>query len=386
MSTPPPPRPPAGPGHHWPPPSPQPPWGPPARALPPVLNGFALASLLVGLLCFPPLGIVFAGVALVQIARKGERGKALAVVGLVVSVVMTAAVVAGAGAYGREFLDRLGPSRSPEVTEGELTVMEELRAGECFNVPGGDLLDEDPLVYRIGCASVHDAEVTSATLLGTDSFPGTQELQRSVTDMCWKAQDAYAMDTWALPGYAEMFYFAPSRESWRAGDRRLICVIGTSEEEHEGSLRRDEGMLTPEQVTLLRALNAADQALGRGPDAEVADALPEYRAWAREVEESLGAEERMLRDVTRRPGTGPAAAAQLKEVEAARKAWQRAARATKPAEFQAAWDGALAAISVDTEQALRGAYGLATVVPEWLEDYPGDAGEDSGGGPSAESV
>ncbi|MDX2389809.1 MULTISPECIES: DUF4190 domain-containing protein [unclassified Streptomyces] len=385
MSTPPRPQAP-GPGHQWPPPSPLPVWGPPAHAYPPALNGFALASLLVGLLCFPPLGIVFGVVALVQIARKRERGRVLAVVGLVVSLVMTVVAAVGIDAYGRTFLDRMGPSRTYEEAEGEPAVMEELRAGECFNVPGGDLLDEDPLAHRIGCGQVHDAEVTSTTLLDIASFPGTQELQQTVTDMCWKAQDAYAMDTWALPAYAEMFYFAPSHESWRAGDRRLICVIGTAEQEHRGSLREDEGMLTPEQVTLLRSLNTADQALGRGPDAEVADALPRYRTWAREVEEALGAEVRMLKDVTRRPGTGPAAAAQLGEIEAARGAWQKASGASRPADFQAAWDQALAAVSVDTEKALRGAYGLSTVVPEWLEDYPGDAGEDAGGAPSAESV
>ncbi|MCX5376103.1 DUF4190 domain-containing protein [Streptomyces sp. NBC_00091] len=386
MSTPPPQQPPVGPGHSWPPPSPPPVWGPPAYRHPPALNGLALASLLVGLLCFPPLGIVFGIVALVQIARKGERGRALAIVGLVVSVVMSAVLVAGAARFAGSFLGRLGEARELEHVEGQLTGMDELRPGDCFNVPGGDLLDESRFTYRVGCDQAHDAEVTSTTVLGPGGFPSRGKLKETATDTCWKAQDAYAMDTWALPSYAEMFYFAPSAESWQGGDRRLLCLIGTSTEEHRGSLRKDAGMLTPDQVTLLSALNAVDQALGRAPDAELDEELAQYRTWAREVDEVLAGEERTLQGAVSRPGTGPAAAAQLKEVAAARKEWQRASRVTRPADFQQAWDAALGLLSVDTEKALRGAYGLSTRVPEWLEGGPEGPGAGSGRGPSSESV
>lgn len=387
MNTPPPQHPPAGPGHSWPPPSPPPVWGPPpAYGHPPALNGFALASLLVGLLCFPPLGIVFGVVALVQIMRKGERGRALAVVGLVVSLLTTAVLVTGVTRYAEHFTGALGAEPYPEQVEGELTGMDELRAGDCFNVPGGDLLDDSRFTYRVGCDEVHDAEVTSAVTLGPGGFPGRGKLKGSAAETCWKAQDAYAMDTWALPEYAEMFYFTPSAESWQGGDRRLLCLIGTSTEEHRGSLRKDVGMLTGDQVTLLGALNATDQALGRVPDRDVDEALPEYRTWARQVDEALAAQERILQGPAAREGTGPAAGAQLKAVGAARKEWQRAARATRPADFQRAWDAALAAQSVDAEKTLRGAYGLSTRVPEWLRPGPDGTGAGSGRGPSHESV
>lgn len=42
---------------------------------PPALNGFALASLLSGLLCFPPLGMAFGIAALVQIAKRGTGAR-----------------------------------------------------------------------------------------------------------------------------------------------------------------------------------------------------------------------------------------------------------------------------------------------------------------------
>ncbi|MER7461942.1 DUF4190 domain-containing protein [Streptomyces sp. NPDC097981] len=365
MSTPPPP--------YWPAPPPQQPYREPA------LNGFALASLLVGLLCLPPLGIVFGIVALVQIARKGERGRALAITGLAVSVAMTAALVLVTDRVADRLSDRLDTLQRLERVEGELTDIDEMREGDCFNVPGGDLLDEDPLIYRIACTEVHEGEVTSSTRFPAGRFPGAPELKKAATDACWKAQDAYAMDTWALPSYADMYYFAPSRDA-RGGDRRLLCVIGTAEEEHRGSLRKDAGMLKPEQVAFLRVMNQADLALGSGPETEIDEALPEYRDWAREVDLALAGEARMLAGAQEHPELAGPARAQLKEVEAARAGWQRAAKATKPAEFQGAWDEASGALSVDTEKALRGAYGLSTTVPDWLAEQ---SGGDSGGSSSA---
>ncbi|MEW2137899.1 DUF4190 domain-containing protein [Streptomyces sp. NPDC005409] len=399
MSTPP--SPPSGPGHSWPPPSPQPAWGPPPGygQQQAGLNGFALASLLVGLLCFPPLGIVFGAVALVQIAKKRERGKVLAIVGLAVSVAMTGALVFTAERVASAVGDRFGtlgglPDADTDV-EGELTDMDDLRVGDCFNVPGGDLMDERPLTYKVDCVQVHHGEVTAAKSLGAADAPGAAagEDERASEDACWKAQDEYAMDTWALPEYAEMFYYAPSRQSWREGDRLLLCVIGTTEEEWRGSLRQDAAALKPEQVAFLRAANAVEFVMSRPPEEEVEDALGTYQAWAAQVHAALGDEAKVLQNDKARPGLEKAVPAQLKAIEEARAAWQRAAQARTAAEFDKQWGRAMTALSLDTEQALRGAYGLTTEVPQWLEDSPGHSqgdGEDPEGGPgrgpSAEAV
>ncbi|MBT2448020.1 DUF4190 domain-containing protein [Streptomyces sp. ISL-43] len=371
------------PPHVWPAPPPTPPpYGYPYG--PPALNGFALASLLVGLLCFPPLGVVFAVVALVQIARKGERGKALAVCGLVLSLVMTAVMVFAVERAAGTLFERaraMGAMEPYEDVEGELADIGEMRVGDCFNVPGGDLLDEDPFVYRIACTQVHDAEVTSSTSLSGARFPGEDELKKSVTESCWRAQDAYAMDTWALPPYAEMFYFAPSRGTWGDGDRRVLCVIGTAEQEHRGSLRNDAAMLKPEQVTFLHAMNETELVLARSPDADVDDALDEYRAWARDVEQALADESRMLDGAKARPELAGPAGVQRERVEAARKQWRKAVGETTGDGFADAWDRALAELPVEPEKTLRGAYGLSTTVPEWLEESEGDAPDPPGTSP-----
>ncbi|GHB46734.1 membrane protein [Streptomyces cirratus] len=362
-------------------------WGSPAAPLPPALNGFAVASLPVGLLCLPPLGVVFAVVALVQIARRGDRGKALAVVGLVVSLVMSAALVYATGRYADPFFRRLGSAGGRPYVEGRLTDMNALRPGDCFNVPGGDLLGGRAVAYRTACTGVHHAEVTSSGPMADGAYPGAERLKEQATAACWKAQDEYAMDSWAVPGYAEMFYFAPSREAWGLGDRRLVCVMGTTTKEHRGSLRQDGASLRPDQVTFLRAMNAADQAVGREPEEDVDGAFAQYRTWAREVEAALGGEARMLGAVpSARPEAAAAAAARLREVEAARKEWRRAAAATTPDQFEEAWDRAAEVVTVESEKALRGAYGLSTEVPQWLRPGPGDKGGGPAKGPSAERV
>ncbi|MCX5122713.1 DUF4190 domain-containing protein [Streptomyces sp. NBC_00347] len=368
------------PPHHWPAPPPQ------GYAYGPrPLNGFALASLLVGLLCFPPLGIVFAIVALVQIGKNGERGKALAVWGLAVSLVMSLAVAVALPVLGRA-LDTLGErsgsrraAQLREDVEGTLVDASELRVGHCFNVAGGDLLAEAPLVFRIDCAEVHDAEVTSATSMSEQTFPGAERMRNTASEDCWSAQDAYAMDTWALPAYAELYYFAPSRRSWSYGDRRIVCVIGTPDREHRGSLRNDAGMLTPGQVAFLKVMKEVDEALGKQPDEEVADALQAYNGWAWTMDAALGAESRFLDTVKGRPELAGPAGVQRERLEVARLAWQQAERAKTEEAFLDAWDRATAALPVELEKALRGAYGLSTTVPEWLVGPEGDMGREGEG-------
>ncbi|NXY93405.1 DUF4190 domain-containing protein [Streptomyces sp. BR123] len=358
---------------HWPAPSPRQDQGEPA------LNGFALASLLVGLVCLPPLGIVFGIVALVQIAGKGERGRPLAITGLAVSLVTTVLLFLAVDRAAEPLFSRLDGLSPYEDVAGEVADIDELRAGDCFNVPGGDLMDEDPLFYRVACTEPHHGEVTSSARFDPAHFRGGRQMKRAATEACWRAQDSYAMDSWALPAYAELFWFAPSREGAGGGERRLLCVIGTADEEHRGSLRRDAGLLQPDQVAFLHVMNEADLALGHGPDEDLHEALPAYREWAREVDRALAAESRVLEEAAaRRPELAGPARAQLKEVAAARAAWQKAGAAVRPADFQGAWDQAVASLTVATEKALRGAYGLSAVVPEWLSEDERRGGADEG--------
>ncbi|TAF51257.1 MAG: DUF4190 domain-containing protein [Sphingobacteriia bacterium] len=52
-------------------------------------NGWAIAGFVCGILV-PPLGIIFSAIALGQIKKRGEKGKGLAIAGLVIGIVFTA--------------------------------------------------------------------------------------------------------------------------------------------------------------------------------------------------------------------------------------------------------------------------------------------------------
>lgn len=61
--------------------------------LTPPMNGLAIAALVLGLCGFSLLPVIFGHVALNQIRRRGERGGALAIVGLVLGYLQIGAIV-----------------------------------------------------------------------------------------------------------------------------------------------------------------------------------------------------------------------------------------------------------------------------------------------------
>jgi len=67
-------------------------------------NGLAIAALVLGILCFlPAIGLVFGLIALAQIKRRGERGRGLAIGGMVMSTIglaLLGAIFATGGAHG----------------------------------------------------------------------------------------------------------------------------------------------------------------------------------------------------------------------------------------------------------------------------------------------
>jgi hypothetical protein len=148
-------------------------------------------------------------------------------------------------------------------------------------------------------------------------------------------------------------------------------------------------MLRPDQAAYLGAANEAELARSGAPDEDLDEALPAYREWARSVERALAREAGVLREASARPELAEAAGARLKEVEASRAEWQRAGGAVRPDGFREAWERAARVLTVTAERNLRGAYGLATTVPDWLEERPGPEGpaepeEDPGADPEAD--
>jgi hypothetical protein len=319
------------------------PWGQgytPYNQVAPV-NGFAIGSLIVGLLCcLPGVGLVLGAIALAQIRKKGQRGTAMAVIGSVLSglsLLGLLLMIATGGMSG--FWDSVEEGVRDNGTGLSVT------RGECFDTPGGALTGETYYdVDEVPCSGEHDAEVFGVfEVTGHFVYPGDTELGNIADEDCYDLQSTYAMDAWALPSYVDVYYLTPTRDSWDAGDREVTCAFGNTTEglTLTGSLRNDETVLDSHQVAYLKAARVLNLALDDAPDEEyVEDDLPGHKEWAERVAAALDTQATML-DAhdwpadARRP-----IAALVKDIEAGRDKWAYASTASDADTFYDRYDAA----------------------------------------------
>lgn len=380
MSIPPPPgapQPPEGPYQHYGPPYRT--WGqgysPYTRPSP--VNGVAIAALVVGLLCFvPAAGLVLGVIALAQIRRKGQSGKGMAIAGAALSSVglalwvVTLATGAASGIW----------QGVKDGTRGNASFS--LVEGECFDVPGDSLEGLTYDVDRVSCEGGHDGEVFGAvTMSGGSEFPGDDAVTEAADEKCTPLEEKYVRDSWALDG-VDMYYFGPTRQSWRWGDREIACIFGNTDDRETltGSLRVDETSLDADQLAFLEAMDAVDAVLWEEPEEYPEDDLRANRDWARDVHGVLGEQTGALRGHTWRAGAEQPVAALVKEMEAARKDWAKAADARDPNTFYTSSANGYGYVDGPTTVTARRALGLATTPPS-DEDYgDGFGDEDDGSG------
>ncbi|MCX4754678.1 DUF4190 domain-containing protein [Kitasatospora purpeofusca] len=259
----------------------------PYPAAPTRTNGFAIAALVTSLFCLWPLALVFAVVALVQIPRRNEKGRGLAVSGLVVgvlSLIVSLIAFIGLAALGfdeERYADsRHGPKGSVAVND--------LRVGDCFDQPP---LSGDPgstsvyWVRVVPCTAPHHAEVAGTVVLpGQDGqYPSRKEFGDGAEKLCGPVRDEYALDSWLVPEGMEGYYYYPSVRGWTTGDHRVTCTFQDEQRPHTGSVRTDRTKITQAQRAYLDAVLAYNKALLAEPDLDVDVAPAKYREWAKSM-------------------------------------------------------------------------------------------------------
>ncbi|MEV6935238.1 DUF4190 domain-containing protein [Streptomyces sp. NPDC051132] len=334
------------------------------------VNGLAIASLVLGVLCFlPAVGLAFGLAALRQIRRRGERGTGLAVGGAVLSAV-------GLALWGLLFATGAASEVWHGIKEGarEGTVAS-LTEGECFDAPGGAPSGETYYdVDKVPCAGVHDAEVFASFRLPAGAYPGDDAVAESADDRCWSLQDGYAMDGWAVPRNVDVYYLTPTGRSWAAGDREVTCVFGNTEEGGglTGSLRNDETVLDADQLAYLKAAHLLNAALDSAPAGEYAeDDLAGHKAWAGRVSGALDRQARTLRAHDWPAGSRRPVAELAAGLDKARGEWARAARAADADAFSEHCEAGLGLITPSHAVTVRRALGLATTPPARPDDDEG---------------
>lgn len=194
-------------------------------------NGFAIASFVLGLIGGILLSVVFGIVALVQIKRRPQGGKRLAIAGLVLSGLWLVGLTAGITYAIMSGADR---DESGRITSSGTVDVASLEVGDCVNgIEEGDVLT----VPAVPCAEPHEGEVFAVFDVSlTGQWPGDDAVAGEAEDGCVDRFESYA------PGAEDaasldLFYLHPTSGSWRAGDREVICIATDPAGKRTGSLR-----------------------------------------------------------------------------------------------------------------------------------------------------
>ncbi|EWM14427.1 DUF4190 domain-containing protein [Kutzneria sp. 744] len=181
----------------------------------PGVNGFAVASLVLGIL--GPvgglvLGLVFGIIALVDIRRTGQRGKGLAIAGISVSGVWI--LLVGAFLVVGLFAAATDPDRASSSSY-------DIKPGQCFDRP---TTSKGATVTVRDCATPHDAEAFAVEPVPGSAYPGLTVVESLGSRKCPDDSDRFLTPGLNYPDFA-VHYLYPQESSWSRGDRSVICFF-----------------------------------------------------------------------------------------------------------------------------------------------------------------
>jgi hypothetical protein len=190
---------------------------------------WALASLILGILAVIPLSVIFAFVGLSRIRRSGQRGRGLAIAGLVLSAIWLVVIIAASVLSGSAT-----QSAGGKITHrGSLDVFA-LTTGDCFDNPAttSDIQD----VTAIPCGQAHDAQVFAKfRLSGSDSsYPAQATLNKRADDGCNSRTGS--IDKSEVTGAMTIHVLFPEQDAWAGGQRTVSCLIVTPKPTLKSSL------------------------------------------------------------------------------------------------------------------------------------------------------
>jgi hypothetical protein len=188
----------------------------------PRTDGFAVATLVSGIVALVPLTAIVGPIALARTARPGSRGRRLAVAGLA-----AAGLWLVAGALVAAALVAHRPARAASLPR-----IFGVRTGQCLTSAPNELSG----VHVVSCAAPHDAEVFGTFRLAGGPYPGTAALHQAAGDGCASRLGGYLNPQLATPSLTESYVY-PDAGAWAAGERTVVCTIRSTAGRLTGSLR-----------------------------------------------------------------------------------------------------------------------------------------------------
>ncbi|MFI5933344.1 DUF4190 domain-containing protein [Actinoplanes sp. NPDC051494] len=175
-------------------------------------NGFAIAALIFGIIGGVLLSVIFGIVGLVQIKNRGQKGRGLAITGLVLSGLWIVGIVVGVILLVAADNKKSAPDYTGDISVTRLAV------GDCLNG-----LQETSAVEnlpKVPCAGQHEGEVYATFELKAGAFPGLDAVTKQADDGCSDRFKAFSdTDDEAI----ELFYLHPVESTWTL-DRGVTCI------------------------------------------------------------------------------------------------------------------------------------------------------------------
>jgi hypothetical protein len=182
-------------------------------------NGLAIASFICGLIGFGLFGLIFGFIALSQIKKRNQRGRGLAIGGILLSVlwfVVGIALVVWVVMAGTANRNDAGA-----ITEGGSVSSFDLKPGDCLN----GLAESNNItsVPAVPCTQPHDGEVFATFEITDGTWPGDAEVAKQAETGCVQRLPEYSAKA-AKDEKLEIFFLHPTAASWAQGDHEVTCV------------------------------------------------------------------------------------------------------------------------------------------------------------------
>lgn len=195
-------------------------------------NVVAIVALVLGFVV-PVAGIVTGAVALAQIRRTGEKGRGLALGGIVAGGVLTlflSTLVIGTLVFSAVTVagGSVDPYAPPE--EGGVTVAPDEQApfdpsalvvGSCLDdLPGGFVAADNV----VDCAQPHSYEAFGGFDVTDGTYPGDAAIETAALQGCEEAYTGYVGVSYQ-DSRLDYYFVGPTEQTWAVGDREIFCLL-----------------------------------------------------------------------------------------------------------------------------------------------------------------
>ncbi|HEY3509802.1 DUF4190 domain-containing protein [Kribbella sp. NPDC051137] len=184
-------------------------------------NSLATASLVTGLGGIvigvsAPVAVGLGIAALVQLSRRPQQGKGMAIAGIIIGALVTLGYLALI-ALVIAFASSADTSGAPDPGSSSVYV-DELAVGDCFD----ETSVEDEVIRR-DCPVEHDGELVASVDLPAGAYPGDKAIDDAADQACAGPFGAYVGKS-RDESELELAWWTPDKPTWNSGDHRVLCA------------------------------------------------------------------------------------------------------------------------------------------------------------------